>query len=236
MGKIIVGNWKMNGSRTFIDQFIPSIKQSLAKSSNQIILCPPFPYLIPIKAALGGTALILGAQNCHSSPSGAFTGEVSAPMLTEIGCKAVILGHSERRTYSMETDELVQAKAASVHESGMITIICIGESLEVRQSGKAITNVCQQLLHSVPSSATPQNTFIAYEPIWAIGTGLTASLDEIAIMHQALRSASTHPFPLLYGGSVTDQNAKDILSLPVVDGILVGGASLKADSFTKICL
>jgi len=234
MKKIIVANWKMNGSIGFMNTFIPAIAPILTKTSNQIIICPPFPYFSSLTTALKGTKAQLGAQNCHTDPQGAFTGEVSAPMLADLGCQAVIVGHSERRILFEESDDLVKAKAAAIHAAGMTAIICIGENLTTRKSGHAIDSVILQLQASLPPSTTSQNTLIAYEPIWAIGTGLTASLQEITEMHHALHQTTKIPIPLLYGGSVTDQNAKDILSLPHVDGVLVGGASLKAEAFCKI--
>jgi len=234
MGKIIVANWKMNGSLDFIKAFLPSIKASLTTTENQVILCPPYPFLIAVGLDLKGVSARLGAQNCHSSPQGAFTGEISAPMLADLGCAAVIVGHSERRTQFGEDDTLVNAKVSAIHAAGMIAIVCVGESMTVRESGHAIEMVTCQLHASLPSSAHPQNTLVAYEPIWAIGTGVTPILEEIIEMHKALHTATRTPLPLLYGGSVTDQNARDILSLPYVDGILVGGASLKAESFRKI--
>lgn len=234
MRKIIVANWKMNGSLAFIKTFMPSLMDTLASTSNQIIICPPFPLLVSVGMTLNNTSAGLGAQNCHAATHGAFTGEVSATMLADVGCQAVIVGHSERRTLFEESDALVNAKASAVHGAGMTAIICIGESLATRESGLAIDTVIQQLHASLPSSSTPQNTMIAYEPIWAIGTGMTPTLKEISEMHQALHKATQTPLPLLYGGSVTDQNASDILSLSHVDGVLVGGASLKADAFQKI--
>jgi triosephosphate isomerase len=232
MVKIIVSNWKMNGSFAFIEAFIPSLADALASTSNHIIICPPFPFLSALRSALKSTSAHVGAQNCHTVPQGAFTGEVSAAMLADMGCQAVIVGHSERRALFLEDDALVSAKAAVVHEAGMTAIICVGETVAVRQSGCALDTVAAQLRASLPPSATSHNTLIAYEPIWAIGTGVTASLEEIAAMHEALRKEAK--LPVLYGGSVTEQNAAGILSLPHVDGVLVGGASLKLDAFQKI--
>jgi triosephosphate isomerase len=234
MGKIIVANWKMNGSFEFIKTFLPSVKASLATTANQIIICPPYPFLMSVGVSLKGTAVRLGAQNCHFSPQGAFTGEVSAPMLADVGCEAVIVGHSERRLQFAEDDALVNTKVSAVHAAGMTAIVCVGESMGIRESGHAIDTVTRQLHASLPSSISPQNTMIAYEPIWAIGTGVIPTPEQIMKMHQALHKATPTPLPLLYGGSVTDQNAKDILSLPHVDGVLVGGASLKAESFEGI--
>ena len=234
MEKIIVGNWKMNGSLDFIGSFFSSFEETLKKCPNQIILCPPFPYISSVLISIKGSNARLGAQNCHPSPQGAYTGEVSASMLADIGCQVVIVGHSERRSLFGETNATVKEKAASIHSAGMTAIVCIGESLKIRESGNAIETVTHQLRESLPLSSTPQNTLIAYEPIWAIGTGLTAEPKDIVDMHNALYSATNEPFPLLYGGSVTDQNAKSILSLPHVDGVLVGGASLKVDAFRTI--
>ncbi|MDF3033503.1 MAG: triose-phosphate isomerase [Alphaproteobacteria bacterium] len=215
MAKIIVANWKMNGSLAFMETWLPALTPALASTSNQVIICPPFPFLFPLGAALKGTFAHLGAQNCHIVPAGPFTGEVSAAMLADIGCQAVIVGHSERRTLFSETNDLIKAKAEAVHAAGMTAIICIGESLTIRQSGRAIDTVIQQCQASLPPSATPENTRVAYEPLWAIGTGLTASLPEITEMHQALHAATKVP-------------------LPYVNGVLVGGTSLKIGAFQKI--
>lgn len=232
MGKIIVANWKMNGSLEFIRTFVPSLAASFASTPNQIMICPPFPYLSAVSTALKGATVQLGAQNCHTDPQGAFTGEVSASMLSDIGCQAVIVGHSERRSLYGETDALARAKASAIHAAGMIALVCVGESRALRESGQAIEAVIQQLHASLPAFATPHNTLVAYEPVWAIGAGLTASEKEIREMHQALRAVTQ--IPLLYGGSVSEENAADILRLPHVDGVLVGGASLKSGSFQKI--
>jgi len=234
MGKIIVANWKMHGSHDFINTFTARFDFTLPLTENQVIICPPFPFLASFRDTFKGTKSRLGAQNCHTEPQGAFTGEVSASMLADIGCQAVIVGHSERRSLFGETDATVNAKASSVHTNGMTAIICIGENQTVRMSGEAIEEVIRQLKASLPDSSTAQNTLIAYEPIWAIGTGLTPSLDEIQQMHKALYKALKSPIPLLYGGSVTEKNAADILSLPHVDGVLVGGASLHVEIFQKI--
>jgi triosephosphate isomerase len=234
MGKIIVANWKMNGSLEFIRTFLPSIKPVLATTANKVIICPPYPFLISVSMNLQGTPTRLGAQNCHFSPQGAFTGEISASMLADIGCEVVIVGHSERRTQFGEDDALVNAKVSAVHAAGMTAIVCVGESMSIRESGQAIDTVPRQLHASLPSSTNSQNTMVAYEPIWAIGTGVTPILEEIIEMHQALHTTIQMPLPLLYGGSVTDQNAADIMALPHVDGVLVGGASLKTESFKQI--
>lgn len=234
MRKIIVANWKMNASLGLIDHLIPPLSTCLISSRHQIYLCPPFPYLIPLKKALINMSVHLGAQNCHTSFGGAFTGEVSALMLADLGCEAVIVGHSERRTLFGETNTLIQEKTTAVHKAGMTAIICIGEILEARNTGRAIETVVAQLHASLSGSATPQNTMIAYEPVWAIGTGLTPTEEDITAMHTALRKALGNDIPVLYGGSVTDKNAATILTLPHVNGVLVGGASLKKESFEGI--
>ncbi|MBX9804136.1 MAG: triose-phosphate isomerase [Alphaproteobacteria bacterium] len=234
MKKIIVANWKMNGSLAFVEGFMPILKATLPSITNQIIICPPFPYIESIRTALSGTPALLGAQNCHAAPEGAFTGEVSAVMLKDLGCTAVIIGHSERRTQFGEDNDLVNAKVSAAHAAGMTAIVCVGESLAIRESGQAVDTVVRQLHASLPPSVSPQNTRIAYEPVWAIGTGKTPTSEEIIEMHLALHTATDSPIPLIYGGSVTDNNSDEILSLPHVDGVLVGGASLKAESFRRI--
>jgi triosephosphate isomerase len=234
MKKIIVANWKMNGSQLFLENYLASLHAAFLATSNHIIICPPFPYLAALAKSLEGTSIELGAQNCHTATNGAFTGEVSASMLADIGCQAIIIGHSERRSLFNENDALIKEKATKVHEAGLKAILCIGESLETREAGSATNYVNKQLHASLPASATPENTYIAYEPIWAIGTGITASLDAISEMHLAIRQTTDNQFPLLYGGSVTELNINDILQIPNVDGVLVGGASLKPDTFQQI--
>lgn len=234
MEKFIVANWKMNGSNTFVNDFLPIIKPSLSSTLNKVILCPPFPYLESVRVALAGTPTLLGAQNCHTASHGAYTGEVSATMLADLGCSAVIIGHSERRTLFAEDDALIKSKVSAVHAAGMRAIVCVGESLYVRESGNAIETVTRQFQASLPPSVTAHNTIIAYEPVWAIGTGITPIPEEIIEMHQALYTTSKIVLPLLYGGSVTDLNIEEIFSLPHVDGVLVGGSSLKVAPFQKI--
>ncbi|HYD19520.1 MAG TPA: triose-phosphate isomerase, partial [Patescibacteria group bacterium] len=163
-----------------------------------------------------------------------FTGNVSAPMLKEVGCSYVLAGHSERRQYHKETSAEVAAKARAAHEAGLVAIICIGETDEERSAGRANDVVSTQLAESVPADATPENTVIAYEPVWAIGTGKVASADDIKAIHALIREKSPAPFRILYGGSVKGSNAAEILHLPNVDGVLVGGASLKAEEFLAI--
>jgi triosephosphate isomerase len=234
MKKIIVANWKMNGSIHFMKEFISFLLPTLAQQGNLVTICPPFPLLGLLQIMAGNISVIAGAQNCHAEPCGAFTGEVSASLLAELGCKTVIIGHSERRIHFQETDAMVKAKASAVHAAGMTAIICAGENRQVRQAGLAIETVGRQILASLPPSATPQNTLIAYEPLWAIGTGVAANPADIIAMHEAISGYVSLKFPLLYGGSVTAENAAEILSLPWVDGALIGGASLKKEDFQKI--
>lgn len=224
MSKIIVANWKMNGSSEFIDSFFSNFTNP---DTNNLIICPPLPYLSFVK----NKGVAVGGQNCSQYTSGAFTGDVSATMLRDMGCDYVIVGHSERRQYHSESNDLVRAKANAALEAGLIPIICVGESKEIRESGNHIETVLNQTKESIPTQTG--QFMLAYEPIWAIGTGLTASIDDIAEMHAALRQLLPST-PLLYGGSVNSTNSNEIMSVPNVDGVLVGGASLKPDTLMEI--
>lgn len=239
MKKLIAGNWKMNTNKAEGTALVQALENGLNQSSCDVLICPPFPYLGLIKDNLKSIAL--GAQDCSWESKGAFTGDTSPAMLKELGCAYVILGHSERRQYHKESDELVAKKAASAHTAGLTTIVCVGETLSEREGGKAETIVTNQLALSLPVCATVENTVIAYEPVWAIGTGKTATTAEIAAMHAFIRAELAKKFNdagkirILYGGSVKGANAAEILSTANVDGALVGGASLVADEFLKIC-
>lgn len=201
----------------------------------ELLICPPFVHLARVRANLGPEphAIMLGAQDCSDKPNGAFTGDVSAAMLADCGCAAVILGHSERRQYHGETDVLINAKAAAAHGAGLLAIICVGETEAQRQAGEHEKTVGQQLENSIPAGATSANTVIAYEPVWAIGTGKTATPDDIASMHAFVRGR-VGDMRILYGGSMKPDNAAAILSTANVDGGLIGGASLKAADFLAI--
>lgn len=224
MNKIIVANWKMNGSQPFIQEFFRAWEKP--NNQNKVIFCPPFPYILLVKQFCS----LVGAQDCHEQDQGAFTGNVSAKMLHDLGCLYVILGHSERRQYHQESNQLIQKKAENAQKNGLTPIICVGENLECRQSHQAIPTVLAQLAESLPIAG---DMIIAYEPIWAIGTGLTATTREIAEMHQAI--ADVYPnVPILYGGSVTADNAAEIMAISHVDGVLVGGASLKPEALMRI--
>lgn len=239
--KLAAGNWKMNGQTADLAEMRALMATFDQGTAVDIVICPPATLLAPMAAARAGHALRLGGQDCHSAAAGAHTGDISAPMLRDGGADYVILGHSERRAAYGETDTAIAAKAKAAQDAGLIAIICLGESAEQRQAGETLGVVARQLAGSVPDGASAANTVIAYEPIWAIGTGLVPSLDEIAQVHSALRRDLCARFAqegaamrILYGGSVKPSNAGDIFALPDVDGALVGGASLKASDFAAI--
>ena len=234
--KLIVGNWKMNGltadSRERAGKLAAAVK--LHKSPPfQMVLCPSATMIATVAAELKGSGIKWGGQDCHDQPSGAFTGDISAQMLKDLGCTHVIVGHSERRQQHKETSETVAAKAVAAYAAGLVAIICVGELDSERIAGKADSVVSGQLKASIPTAATPENTVVAYEPVWAIGTGKTASPDDVRQMHALIRSKGGE-LKILYGGSVKGDNAREILHTPNVDGVLVGGASLKTDEFLTI--
>jgi triosephosphate isomerase len=239
--KMVVANWKMNGKMESLKE-IESLKVILKNPKCEILLCPPSTLLLEAQRIIKNSEILIGAQNCHSSKSGPHTGEVSAEMLADIGVRSVILGHSERRTDNHETNELIKEKAKTAQMEGLSTIICVGESEAQKLSGETETVVKEQLEHSLPDSANDRNTIIAYEPIWAIGTGLIPSISEILTVHGALRSHLTkikgrklaEKIRILYGGSVKPENCRKIMELNNVDGALVGGSSLLAKTFHSI--
>jgi triosephosphate isomerase len=222
MKKLVVGNWKMNSDAQSCVSLVSNITES---NTVDVVICPPFPYL-----SIAKTNLLLGAQNCSAFENGAYTGEVSAKMLSDIGCKYVILGHSERRQHFKENDSEVLAKAMLAHKHGLKAIICVGESLETYQSGKTEEFVSGQLTNYL--DLDPSLTIIAYEPIWAIGTGLTPTVAEVEAITKSIKQKSK--FPVLYGGSVNQKNCKDFANIKAVDGFLVGGASLDPTQFNQI--
>jgi triosephosphate isomerase len=215
-----------------------SVAAGLKPGSPEVLICPPATLLRPMAEALSGTAVRVGGQDCHAKAGGAHTGDISAEMLKDAGAAAVIVGHSERRSDHGERDEDVRRKAEAALRAGLLAILCIGETLGQRQAGLAYEVNTRQLSGSLPRNAAPANLVIAYEPVWAIGTGLTASPSDIAEMHCRLRAqlaaADLEAVRLLYGGSVKSANAKEILAIADVDGALVGGASLKAADFLGI--
>ncbi|HYW14926.1 MAG TPA: triose-phosphate isomerase [Allosphingosinicella sp.] len=237
--KLVVGNWKMNGSRAALGELSAIAAAAREASGVDVAICPPFT-LIPLAVPRAG-GLAVGAQDCHSKDSGAHTGNVSAPMLKEAGARLAILGHSERRADQSETDSIVRAKAESALRGGLQAIVCVGESEAERESGKAVERVTSQLAGSIPELSGESELVVAYEPIWAIGTGRTATAADVAEMHAAIRAALTGRFGdaggrirILYGGSVNAGNAAELFALEDVDGALVGGASLTAAQFVPI--
>jgi len=241
---LIAGNWKMNGLASSLGE-LTALKEALAQTppSCEVLVCPPASLIAQANWHVKG-AFALGGQDCHPKDKGAFTGDISAEMLKDAGASYVIVGHSERRQYHGESDALVAAKAHAAWRAGLKAIICIGESLAERDAGTA-THICSgQLDGSVPEGATAANTVIAYEPVWAIGTGRTPTSPDIAAMHAHIRACligklgaarlDAKAMLILYGGSVNPGNAAEILSLPEVGGALVGGASLKAADCIKI--
>ena len=232
MKKLIVANWKMNGTVIFAQTLLAPIIDQKTFPLSEIVICPPFPLLHTAHNIIRGSHLHLGAQDCHHESSGAFTGNVSASLLKEMGCSFVIVGHSERRLHHHENNILIKAKAIAAINNNITPIICIGENLEVRNSGQAISTVIKQLSECLPESKS--SCVIAYEPIWAIGTGMSATEDNIAEMHKEIRDFVGAGIKILYGGSVNAKNATSILTIDNVDGVLVGGASLQADTFLEI--
>ena len=240
---LIAGNWKMNGLGADGLALARAVVRSITGETLkcEVLICPPATLLREAAGALAGAPIALGAQDCHTDAKGAHTGDISAEMLKDAGCAYVIVGHSERRSNHGETDALVRAKAEAAHRAGLAAIVCIGETAAERDAGRTIEVVTRQLAGSVPGGATGSNTVIAYEPVWAIGTGRTPTDPEIAEVHGRVRADLTArfgdgaEFRVLYGGSVNARNAAEILRIAHVNGGLVGGASLDAQSFLAIC-
>ncbi|OJY27277.1 MAG: triose-phosphate isomerase [Rhodobacterales bacterium 65-51] len=240
MRRLAAGNWKMNGTAADLAEVVALTAAHPAPGCD-MLLCPPATLIDRMARAAHGTALRIGGQDCHARATGAHTGDVSAPMLAEAGASYVILGHSERRADHGETDAQVRAKAEAAWTSGLIAVICVGETEAERDAGQALAVVGRQVEGSVPDGATAKNIVIAYEPVWAIGTGRTPTLHEIAEVHRFLRAELVSRFGaagkgirLLYGGSVKPSNAAEIFATAEVNGALVGGASLKAADFGAI--
>ena len=237
----VAGNWKMNGLRSSAAEIIRIVQGAGALTAVDLMVCPPATLLGLFAAIVEGSAVRLGAQDCHTESHGAFTGDISAEMLKDAGASAVIVGHSERRTYHKETDADVRAKALAARRAGLCAIVCVGETRAERENGHALAVVRTQLDGSVPDGATAGNLVVAYEPVWAIGSGLTPTPADVAEMHGSIRRLLRLRFAdegagmrILYGGSVKPSNAKELLGVADVDGALVGGASLKADEFLAI--
>src|SRR6516165_10723926 len=233
--KLVAGNWKMNGLRedsAALARRVIAVRRS--SPTCELLVCPPATLLATVGGALAGSGIALGGQDCHAAPKGAYTGDISPEMLADAGCSHVILGHSERRHGHGEGDAVVREKILGAWRAGLVAILCVGETQLQRQAGQAADIVSTQLAASIPNVATSDNLIVAYEPVWAIGTGLTATLEDIAAMHATVRSRIPAGAGILYGGSVNSQNAAGILGLVGVDGALVGGASLDAESFWTI--
>jgi triosephosphate isomerase (TIM) len=239
---LIAGNWKMNGLQRAAAELEKIIDgASKLASSTDILVCPPATLIAGFAALARGSVVAIGAQDCHSEPAGAFTGDLSAEMLKDAGASAVIVGHSERRLYHRETDADVRAKALAAHRAGLLAIVCIGETRAERERGQTIEVVRGHLSGSLPDAAGAASLALAYEPVWAIGSGLTPSAGDVAQVHAFIRAELTARYGdaapgirILYGGSVKPGNAHELLRIENVDGALVGGASLKAEEFLAI--
>ena len=240
---LIAGNWKMNGTSTALDE-LELIGAGFSRASSDRcdgLICVPATLISRAAAAAKATPVSLGGQDCHRNETGAHTGDISAAMLKDAGATYVIVGHSERRTDHGETDADVHAKAGAAVAAGLITIVCVGETEAERNSGQTLEVLSRQISGSVPRSALPHDTVVAYEPVWAIGTGKTATVADVGEAHQHIREqladvvgASCEEMRILYGGSVKPANARELLAVQNVDGALVGGASLKATDFLGI--
>jgi len=241
---LIAGNWKMNGLKADGVALAAGIAAKLKAEPPRadILVCPPATLIDAVAQAVAGSGLAVGGQDCHADKSGAHTGDIAAPMLVELGATHVIVGHSERRADHFETDAIVRAKAAAAHAAGLVAIICIGETQKQRNDGLTIKVVGEQFLESLPEGATAENTVIAYEPVWAIGTGLTATTADVIEVHGTIRALAADimgaevagKLRILYGGSMKPSNAKELLALDDVDGGLIGGAALKVEDFWAI--
>jgi triosephosphate isomerase (TIM) len=241
---LVAGNWKMNGLKASL-KVISDIRDAYTpglKSRVDLVVCPPATLIMTSAHVALGSRVAIGGQDCHAQGSGAYTGDLAAEMLADLGATYVIVGHSERRQYHGEKDAEVRAKAEAAHRAGLTAIVCVGETREERETGKTLNVVRRQLRGSVPEAATDADLVIAYEPVWAIGTGLTPTTADVAEVHALVRDelkrlvgkGHQNKVRILYGGSVKPSNAKELLSVANVDGALVGGASLVAADFLAI--
>lgn len=231
----------MNGLAASLLEVRAMVEGAAGLPTVELAICPPATLASAVSSALNGSSIGLGGQDCHAETSGAFTGDISAEMWADVGARYVIVGHSERRQYHGETDAIVVAKASAVLRAGLTPIICVGESMAQRDAGKTLNVIATQLAGSIPESAGQSPVVIAYEPVWAIGTGRTPTTDQVAEVHSAILTtlekrfgAAGQAIRLLYGGSVKPDNAKELMAVDGVHGALVGGASLKAVDFLKI--
>jgi triosephosphate isomerase len=241
--KLVAGNWKMNGSLAANKALVDAIKAGLTERAVDVAVCVPAPYLAQVASLVAGSAVKLGAQDVSAHATGAYTGEVAATMLQEFACTYVTVGHSERRAYHGETDQVVAAKAVAALAAGIVPIVCVGETLEEREAGQTDAVVGRQLdaVLAVIDAAAVGSIVVAYEPVWAIGTGKTATPAMAQEVHAALRGKlavknkeAAAGVRILYGGSMKPDNAKDLLAQPDIDGGLIGGAALKATDFLAI--
>jgi triosephosphate isomerase len=237
---LVAGNWKMNGLKRSVVELEAIVRDSRElRERVDLMVCPPATLIERFAAVADGVAI--GGQDCHTEPSGAFTGDIAAEMLADLGATAVIVGHSERRSYHAETDDEVRRKVEAAWRAGLTAILCVGESREDRVGGRTLKVVGAQLQGSLPDRARPDALVIAYEPVWAIGSGLTPTPQDVAEVHGFIRSqaaarlgAAGQGVRILYGGSVKPANAIELMAVPDIDGALVGGASLKAEEFLAI--
>jgi triosephosphate isomerase len=238
---VVIGNWKMNGLRGEAEALVRGLLERVPDPEPGTLgVCPPFPVLTSVAALLEGSRVLLGGQDCSPEPKGAFTGDTSAPMLKDAGCQLAIVGHSERRHGHGESDALIKAKAEAALAAGLVAIVCIGETEAEWQAGKTLAILDGQLAGSLPDGTTASTMILAYEPVWAIGTGRTPTIEDIERTHGHIRHRLQERFTdggeitILYGGSVKGANAESILGVANVDGVLVGGASLQAEEFATI--
>lgn len=241
---LIAGNWKMNGLRSALAE-AKAVADALAARPAappiDVLICPPATLVMVMSEILKGGQVAIGAQDCHTAASGAHTGDLSAEIIADAGGTFIIVGHSERRADHSESDVTVSAKQSAVHRAGLTAIVCVGETAGQRRAGQTLDVVARQLERSLVTGTTAANTVVAYEPVWAIGTGLTPTDEDVAEVHQVIRERLVtrfgdegHAIRILYGGSVKPQNARELLRIANVDGALVGGASLKAADFLGI--
>jgi triosephosphate isomerase len=239
---LVVGNWKMNGLRKSSNELLRTIQESVKLPRRiDLVVCPPATLIAQFAGLARGSRVRVGAQDCHPEPSGAYTGDISAEMLSDAGAVLVILGHSERRSYHKETDAQLRVKTLAAWRAGLAAIVCVGETRAEREARQTLEVVARQLAASLPEGARGENLIIAYEPVWAIGTGLTPTAGDVAEVHELIRRTLVERYRgagevmrIIYGGSVKPANAGELLNVENVDGALVGGASLKADEFIAI--
>ena len=241
---IVAGNWKMNASKETVNSLIEGVLSGMNEVSSEVIVCAPFPYLSQVESLINNSKLMLGAQNLNVNPAGAFTGEVSADMIKDFGAQHVIVGHSERRSLYGETNAIVAEKTKAAIGAGLTPLLCVGESLEDRESGNTEAVVEEQInaVIDLIGIESFDQVIIAYEPVWAIGTGLTATPEQAQAVHLFIRNLLADSSekiaqrtPILYGGSMNAGNAADLISCSDIDGGLIGGAALKAEDFLQIC-